>query len=249
MPGPSRSGCSPQPSAPTTASWRSPPSRRCASTSTWRFFRGSSVATVRTYGAPRSAAGPSGRNTSFGAGMGDADPVGRERRASRSTSRPVYAEFTNTTSQVSAAFRYLRAVHRPRPARSSTRGDAAGRGRGSSSPARRRAAAGTSSRRSEGRRRRRGAARPRDGRALLQAVRTACENGSGQVRSSTSIPARAARIRSGPRMLVGANATISCSPRRSLGETAERALDVVPDPEQRVRQRADVERDPHRAGL
>ena len=47
--------------------------------------------------------------------------------------------------------------------------------------------------------------------SLLQAVRTAWENGSGHVRSSTSIPARAARIRSGPRMLVGANATISCS--------------------------------------
>ena len=34
-------------------------------------------------------------------------------------------------------------------------------------------------------------------------------------------------------------------PRRRLGETAERALDVVPDPEQRMAQRADVERDPH----
>ena len=35
---------------------------------------------------------------------------------------------------------------------------------------------------------------------------------------------------------------------RRLDETAERALDVVPDPEQRMAERADVERDPHRAG-
>ena len=34
-----------------------------------------------------------------------------------------------------------------------------------------------------------------------------------------------------------------------LGEAGERALDVVPDPEQRMRKRADVERDPHRVGL
>ena len=44
-------------------------------------------------------------------------------------------------------------------------------------------------------------------------------------------PSSAARIRSGPRRLVGANATISCSPCRGLGEPGERAPDVVPDPE------------------
>ena len=36
---------------------------------------------------------------------------------------------------------------------------------------------------------------------------------------------------------------------RDLDEAAERALHVVPDPEERMAQRADVERDPHRAGL
>ena len=48
--------------------------------------------------------------------------------------------------------------------------------------------------------------------AMLQPVRSACEKGRRQVRSSTSMPASAARIRSGPRMLVGAKATISCFP-------------------------------------
>ena len=47
---------------------------------------------------------------------------------------------------------------------------------------------------------------------MLQAVRIACEAGSGHVRSSTSSPASASRMRAGPRRLVGANATSSCSP-------------------------------------
>ena len=34
-------------------------------------------------------------------------------------------------------------------------------------------------------------------------------------------------------------------PAGGLGEPAERALHVVPDPEERMDQRADVERDPH----
>ena len=113
MPGASSSGCSPQPSAPTTASCSSPPSCLCASMSTCKFFRGSRVATVRTYGAPRSAAGPSAWKTSFGAGCATRiRSLGTPSVAV--TSRPVYAEFTKTTSQVVAAFPYLRAVHRPR---------------------------------------------------------------------------------------------------------------------------------------
>ena len=46
-------------------------------------------------------------------------------------------------------------------------------------------------------------------------------------------------------MLVGAKATISCSARGRLGETCQRALDVVPDPEERMRERRHVERDSH----
>ena len=69
---------------------------------------GSSVATVRRYGAPRSAAGPSGVNSGLGAGCPTWTRPGRTRSIS-TTSRPVYSEFTKTRSQVSAVFRYLRA--------------------------------------------------------------------------------------------------------------------------------------------
>ena len=49
-------------------------------------------------------------------------------------------------------------------------------------------------------------------RARLQAVRSACEAGTGTSRSETEIPSSAARIARGPRRLVGANATTSWRP-------------------------------------
>ena len=81
--------------------------------------------------------------------------------------------------------------------------------------------------------------------SLLQAVRTACEAGSGQSLVETGIPASARRIRAGPFRLVGANATISCSSPAASDKPRERAADVVPDPGRRVRERRDVERDSH----
>ena len=81
---------------------------------------------------------------------------------------------------------------------------------------------------------------------MLQAVRTACEAGSGQSRVSTSNRRRApAGSAPGPCRLVGAKATISCSPPAASTQARERAADVVADPGRRVRERRDVDGDPH----
>ena len=62
------------------------------------------------------------------------------------------------------------------------------------------------------------------------------------------MPANAARIRSGPREAGRRERHDLVLSGGGLDETAERAADVVADPERRVRERRDVERDPHDAG-
>ena len=106
-PGSSSPGCSPQPAPPASTSRCSPPSSRQASTRRWRFLRGSSVPTPRTYGPPKSAARPRG-------GTRPRRP-GARRRAARPRSRgsPSHrprcsAELVKITSQARTASASLR---------------------------------------------------------------------------------------------------------------------------------------------
>ena len=62
---------------------------------------------MSTYGTPRSAAGPSGRNTSFTPGCATGTRSEGTPRVSV-TSRAVYSEIAKRTSHVAAAFSYLR---------------------------------------------------------------------------------------------------------------------------------------------
>ena len=84
-------------------------------------------------------------------------------------------------------------------------------------------------------------------RARLHAVRTACEAGSGQSRGSTPVP----RALPDPGR---ARAGWSARRRRPRadpgrrGEAGERAADVVADPRSGMRQRRDVDDDPHAPG-
>ena len=93
-----------------------------------------------------------------------------------------------------------------------TPGSAAVRGRGPSSSGSRHAAADTSSPRSGARRSGRGTARRPAGRGGSSPGASACANGRNRRRGSTGIPASAAGIAFVPCGLVGAKATISCSP-------------------------------------
>ncbi len=164
---------------------------------------------MSTYGVPRSARGPSGRNTAFGAGRATwMRSAGTP--SVRSTSRPVNAELTKIASQVSAALRYLRVcIERVRSVTHS------GWWSGTRSwivVARTPARCGGYIQSEKWSASNRPSSRSAAGRpSPLHAVRIAWESGSGHVRTSTSIPASAARIRPGPRRLVGANATTSCS--------------------------------------
>ena len=230
----------PSPRHPQRRAAASPSIRRCASASACRFLRGSSVATVRTYGAPRSAAAPSGVKTALTPRCRDPDPLCGDAEQLRHLSPRVGGVDEDHVARP----RCVRVLARrawPACASSSSPGSGRGRGRGSSSSGPRRAGPGyiqsvkwsTSN-------------WPRNRSAtgwaaMLHAVLRACEAGSGHRRNSTSSPSRADLIRPGPRKLVGANATISCAPARRLEQAAERAADVVADSGRGMRQRRDVE--------
>jgi hypothetical protein len=243
MPGPSSNGCFPQPAAPTTRAQlrlAREPLRLDEHLQVLARLERRDGEDVR---APRSAAR---RRPEHGFGAGCATRIRSAGSPSVAvTSRPVNAELTKTTSHVAAAFRYLRecidrvlaVVH-------------SGWWSGTRSwivvartPAR---CGGYIQSEKWSASNRRGDARPRDVRACSSRPH-ACDSGSGQVRSSTAIPrgeresARAAdaRRREGDDLVLAA---------ARLGEAAERALDVVPDPEQRMAQRAHVEGDPHCVG-
>ena len=147
------------------------------------------------------------------------------------------ARCSGTCARASSAF-----------AESSIRDGAAGRGRGSSSPALRRAAAGTSSPRSAARRTRREAARRQAARRRSRPFAAHGRTAARQVRSSTSIPASARSNPLGPLRGWSARTRRSRALAGGLDEPAERPADVVADPERRMGERRDVERDPHDAG-
>ena len=114
MRGPSSSGCSPQPSAPTTASTRSSPEQPVRLDEHLQVLArlerrdGEHVRRAEVGGRPVGPKRPS-----------DAGCATRIRSSATpsvcSTSRPVYAEFTNTRSHVARGVPVLPAVHRPRP--------------------------------------------------------------------------------------------------------------------------------------
>ena len=210
MRGSARSGRSPQPSPPASTSPSSPSSNRHASTSRARFLRGSIVPRPRIEGPPRSAAGPSGPRP--GSRPGGAWTMRSDSMPSSETrSAAVAAEFAKTTSHVRAAFRALcvcieivLAVHHSgcrRGIRSwKTVARTPARCAGYIHSLKRKASNDPASRSTAG--------CP----ARLQAVRSACEAGSGRSVERIGIPSSAARIRPGPRRLVGAKATSSCRP-------------------------------------
>ncbi len=108
MSGRSSLGSGPQPRPPATASSSpSSASRSNASTSVSRFFRGSSVATVSTYGFPRSAFGPSARKCSPMPGCATITRS-RGKESVAATSSAVNDELAKITSQVRAALTYFR---------------------------------------------------------------------------------------------------------------------------------------------
>ncbi len=237
MRGSARSGCSPQPPPP--ASTRSTPissaTSRQASTRRRRFLRGSSVPTPRTYGRAAGVGRAVGPVARLEPGRRDDEPVRGRARALRRHRPPC----------TPSSRRRRRTGARPRPcagaSRSSgactTRGGGGGRGRGSSSPEGPRRCGGViqsvKSRASK---------RPRShsaggNRAMLHAVRTACEAGSGQRRGRSPRPARRARIRPGPARLVGANGHDLVVPGGGAHEPRQRPPDVVADPGRRVRER------------
>ena len=146
------------------------------------------------------------------------------------------------TSHVRAAFAYLRRASTA-SASSSTPGSAAGRGRGSSSRARRplrRVHPVGEVEHVEP------AEQPLGG-GMAGQLQASASHASGQrPRAQLDVDALERLADRAPaRGLVGANATISCSPGRGLGEPGERAADVVADARRRMRERADVEGDPH----
>ena len=208
--GSARSGRSPQPSPPARTRPSSPSSRRHASTSRARFLRGSIVPSARIAGPPRSAASPSGTSPSASpGGAGTIRSCSIPRTSTRSAA--VKREFANTTSHVCAACRALRVcmdtvrgVHHSgwwKGTRSwNTVARTPPRCAGYIHSLNTNASSGPTKRSTGGRPRR------------LHPVRSAWDAGRRIRCSETWMPSRAARIASGPRRLVGPNATSSWRP-------------------------------------
>ncbi len=106
----------PSPAPPTTASESSvSPSSANASTSVPRFLRGSSVATVSRYGAPRSAASPSARNSAPMPGCATTIRS-RGKPSVAAMSSAVNAELANSDVAGAGGVAYLRpCIERVRP--------------------------------------------------------------------------------------------------------------------------------------
>ena len=197
------------------------------------------------YGTPRSAASPSAVNSSPMPGCATTIRS-RGKPSVAAVSSAVKAELANMTSQVRAAFCVLAPVHRARAAGRSTPGGEAARGRGSWSrgaPARcggyiqslKWSTSNSPSQRSAGGRR-----------AATRRCASRARRGADR-RCSTWMPSSASGIARRPSGDVGANATTSWPSRcAASARPRERAADVVVHAGALVRERADVEGDPHR---